>query len=198
MLFGIGHDQTVRWLQRTDRMDGLQSLELFDAVIGNTNFADLALAFEFDECPPAFFDIFVRLRPVHLIKVDTVDAKSLEARVALSDDTFAFEHFVDRFRIAHYAAAFGSHDRAPRGTELFECLADQFLGLATAIDGCGVDPIDAQVDCGDDRIDRFAGILIAPAEFPITSADGPGTETDSAEFKVGLAELSIMHGVILS
>ena len=93
-------------------MDGFESLELLDAVIGDTDLAHFALLLEFDESLPTFFDVFIGLGPVHLIEVDAVDAQSFEAGIAFFDDAVALEHFVDGLGVTHDSTAFGGHDWA--------------------------------------------------------------------------------------
>ena len=92
-------------------MDRFESLELFDAVIGDADLANLALLLECDECLPTFFDVFIGFGPVHLIEIDAIDTKSLEARVALIDDAVAFKNLVNRLRVRmtrpHFVATIG-------------------------------------------------------------------------------------------
>ena len=70
----------------------------------------------------------------------------------------------------------------------FERARDDFFRMAEAVDGCGVDPVDAKVERAMDRGDGFVVVLGAPGEFPVAAADGPCAKADGCEVKVRVAE----------
>ena len=79
-------------------------------------------------------------------------------------------------------------DVGPGAGVLLEGAANDLFRVTEAIDGCGVDPIDAEVEGSLDCFDGFAVFLVAPGEFPIAAANGPCAEADGGEVKVGVAE----------
>ena len=70
--------------------------------------------------------------------------------------------------------------------------SNHLFGVAEAVDGRGIDPVDAEVEGAMDGGDRFVVVLRSPGEFPIAAADGPGAEADRGELEVGVAE-SLEH-----
>ena len=81
-------------------------------------------------------------------------------------------------------AALGGDDDVVASTG--DGLADDFFGLAHAVDGGGVDGVDAGVEGGVDGGDGFS--LVGAAPHP--SADGPGAEDDGGDFEFRFAELA--------
>jgi hypothetical protein len=63
----------------------------------------------------------------------------------------------------------------------FEGAGYNLFGVAEAVDGGGVDPVDAEVEGFMDCCDGIVVVLIAPCEGPIASANGPCAETDGGE-----------------
>jgi len=55
-------------------------------------------------------------------------------------------------------------------------LADYFLGVTEAVDGGGVNPVDALVEGGMDGADGVGVVLRAPCEVPVAAADGPSAK----------------------
>ena len=66
--------------------------------------------------------------------------------------------------------------------------------MAEAVDGGGVDPVDAQFECGVDGGDRILVILAAPAELPVTAAERPRAEADGGDVQVRFAKGACVHG----
>lgn len=178
-------DHGVGRLQRGDGSDLEGALHLRDAEVGDANEAHFAFALEFGHGGPAFLDFFVGDGPMDLVEVDDVDLKAAEAGF----DFFAnFFEGLDNFAVgAPGHSALREEERL--GGDGFQGGANDFFGVAEAVDGGGVDPVDACVKCAVDGLDGFAIFLWAPGVLPIASADGPGAEADSGEVKVGLAEL---------
>src|SRR5947209_1864711 len=56
--------------------------------------------------------------------------------------------------------------------------------MAEAIDGGGIDPIDAEIDGMTHGLDRSVVVLWSPAEGPSTSADCPSAKSDRSDFKI--------------
>src|SRR2546423_11887564 len=55
--------------------------------------------------------------------------------------------------------------------------------VAEAVDGCGVEPVDALVKGDVDRLDRCLVVLRSPAELPAGAAHGPGVEPNRGELR---------------
>ena len=65
--------------------------------------------------------------------------------------------------------------------------ADDLFGVAQAVDGGGVDPVDAEIERA--WIAAMESLSSwGPQELPVAAADGPGAEADGGELKVGVAE----------
>jgi hypothetical protein len=50
-----------------------------------------------------------------------------------------------------------------------------FFGVADAVDGGGVDPVDAELEGALNRADGITIVLRAPSKIPARAADGPGS-----------------------
>jgi hypothetical protein len=66
---------------------------------------------------------------------------------------------------------------------------DDRLGMAEAIGGGGVDPVDALLERAVDRSDRLIIVLRPPAELPASAADRPRAEPEPGDFQARLTEL---------
>ena len=67
---------------------------------------------------------------------------------------------------------------------VFSARADDFFGVAEAVDGGGIDPVDAEVEGAVNGRDGFAVILRAPGEFPVAAADRPCAKANRSEFQI--------------
>src|ERR1700704_783138 len=68
-----------------------------------------------------------------------------------------------------------------------------FLGMAHAINGGGVDPVNTKLERAMNRRDRLLVILLAPTKFPTRSANGPRSEADWCDEQIGVTELFRFH-----
>ena len=75
-------------------------------------------------------------------------------------------------------------------------LGDDLFGVAEAVDGGGVDPVDAELDGAVDGGDGVVVVLRAPGEGPVAAADGPCAEADGGEVQIRVAKLFLVHGWI--
>src|ERR1700724_3059443 len=64
-----------------------------------------------------------------------------------------------------------------------------FLRVPHSVNGCGVDPVNAQLERAMNRGDRLFVVLLAPTEFPTRAADRPGSEPYRRNRQVGITEL---------
>src|SRR5207248_7846832 len=65
--------------------------------------------------------------------------------------------------------------------------------MAQAISSRSVNPVDAAVDPFANGGNRVFIFLWPPAEFPASSADGPGSQTDRRYLKIAVSQLSFFH-----
>ena len=72
-------------------MNRFQSLELFDVVIANTDLAYFALLLQVYHRLPGFFDVVVRIRPVHLVEINRFNAQASKTILTLGNDGLAFD-----------------------------------------------------------------------------------------------------------
>ena len=176
----------VRRLQRSDGMDRLGAAHLADAEVGRARVADLALLDHAGDLGPRLFHVGVGVGPVDLVEVDHVHAQPAQAALRLLAHARRLQPVEDRAlgRVIPDQAALRRQDHAIAAP--LERLADDFLRVAQAVGGRGVDPVDPRVEAGLDGRDRFVVVLRPPAEVP-RPADGPRAEADRGEVEVGVA-----------
>ncbi len=162
------------------------------AEVGDADPADFAFALEVGHDGPALFDVFVGLGPVDLVEVDGLDLQAAEAGFALAADLLLGVRDFSLFVPDH--GGLGEDVGLVRGG--LEGSGDDFFGVAEAVDGGGVDPVDAEIECAVDGGDGVVVVLIAPCHGPVASADGPCAEADGGEVEVGVAELFGFHSLI--
>src|SRR5262249_43118024 len=108
-----------------------------------------------------------------------------QAGLALAPDRFGLEAVADLPAPVPDHAALGEDVRAV--AHPFEGAGDDLLRVAQAVDGGGVDPVDAGVQRLAAGGDGGAGVLRPPGEFPAGSADGPGPEADRGDEQVRIS-----------
>src|SRR5882757_6887358 len=64
-----------------------------------------------------------------------------------------------------------------------------FLRVPHSVNGCGVDPVHAQLERAMNRVDRLFVVLLAPTEFPARATNRPGSEPYRRNCQVGITEL---------
>ena len=124
----LRRNDTVRRLQRSDGSDRLDARHLLRVVIANANPANFAGLLECGARFPAFLDIFIRLRPVDLVEINRIDAESAQAFLALAQNRFALQAFVDDAVGAPAAFAFRENIGPIRAA--FDSAADDFFGVS--------------------------------------------------------------------
>ena len=72
---------------------------------------------------------------------------------------------------------------------------DNLLGMAQAVNGGGIDPVDAQFECAMNGRDGLRVVLGAPAEFPI-AADGPCTKADGRDGQIRISQNIGLHNFL--
>ena len=91
------------------------------------------------------------------------------------------------------ATALGGHVRSLCRGDLLQGPRDQFFGSSVAIDRGRVDPVDASLDTVPNRFNRFLLVLVAPAKFPIASANRPGADAEGRKFQVRVAKSTFVQ-----
>ena len=88
---------------------------------------------------------------------------------------------MDAFAALDVGAELGG-DKDLVAADLGDRLANDFLGMALAIDGGGVDEVHAAVDHGANGPDRLGvvDLAVVPAE-GVGTADGPGADRDGRD-----------------
>jgi hypothetical protein len=88
--------------------------------------------------------------------------------------------------------AFGKNERARAGPGAQRKPYD-FLGMAHAVNGGSVDPVNAKLERAMNRSDRLLVVLLAPTKFPTRSADSPRAKADWCNEQVGITEPFRFH-----
>jgi hypothetical protein len=195
LLLDLAGEQGVLRLQRLHRRDLLDSAQLPGVEVRHADVTDKSLLLQLSEGRPALLDVLVGDRPVDLVEVDRVDAQPLQARMRLAQDRVAFQAVRDPLSRALEQRCLGEHVRAL--SESLDRAADDLLGVAEAVGGGGVDPVDAELERAVDRLDRLLVILRAPAELPATAADRPGAEANAGDLQTGVPQLSRLEPCLL-
>ena len=117
--------------------------------------------------------------------------QAAQARLALAADGVGLEALVDLAVLVPVALALGE-DVRPVASAL-ERPRHDFLGMAEAVHGGGVDPIDAAVERRVDGGDRLVVVLRSPGEGPAAAADRPRADADGRQLHVAVAETFLLH-----
>src|ERR1035441_2474159 len=182
-------DHRVGRLERSDRGDLHAALHLGYGEVRDADVTDLALMFQPHHGRPALFDVLVLHRPVDLVEVDRLHLEAAQALFHLAADLQ--QGAFDLALLVPHHAALGEDKGLDVG--LFHRLADHLFGVAKAIDGGGVDPVDPQVDGLVNRRDGGIIVLRPPGHRPIAAAQGPRSETDRGEPHVRDSKLTDFH-----
>ena len=172
-------------LQRSDRRDGLGTRHLRRIEVGNANPADLAFFFQLRHGRPAFFDIFIRLRPVHLIQVDAFDVEPTQACFAFAADGVGLQTLADLAILTPDTFALGEHVRL--WTEARQRLRHHFFRMAEAVNCRRVHPVDSRLHRRANRGNRIEIVLRTPPESPITTAHCPRAHSEARDVQIAVA-----------
>src|ERR1700731_894603 len=74
-----------------------------------------------------------------------------------------------------------------------QCRRNDFLRVPHSVNGCGVDPVHAQLERAMNRADRLFVVLLAPTEFPTGSTDRPRAKANWRNRQVGITEFLRFH-----
>src|SRR5580700_6183413 len=73
----------VGWLVRSDRSDLHNTLHLVRAKVRDTDPTDFSFTLQIRHHTPGFFDLLIRLRPMHLVEVDGIYPEAAQAVLCL-------------------------------------------------------------------------------------------------------------------
>src|SRR5215469_2993169 len=190
-LLDLARQDGVRRLEGSDGSDRLRPLHLSGAEIGNTEIAHLAFAREARHLGPAFFDIFVGFRPVNLVEVDDVDFQAPQAGFTFTTNGFSFQRAADLSFLVPHALTLGE-DVGTRTAQV-KCAGDHLLGMTQAVNGSGVDPVNAEIKRRLDGGYRIAVVLRTPGPLPTASAHRPCANADGSNLQVARPQLPGLH-----
>ena len=147
---GLAMNQRERRLKRIDMANTLSPLEQPHVEVRDPAGTHLPLPDQARHLTPRLFHRRAeRVRPVKLVQVDALDAepakRSLDFFTDRSRPKVALRLFEGPRWIRDHPA-FRKDIGTLRGRELVQRMSDDLLGMAEAIDGCGVDPVDATGD----------------------------------------------------
>src|SRR5262249_60956359 len=159
--------------------------------------ADLALVAQPDHLGPGVLDGRAALvGPVELIEIDALDAEPPQRRVALSSDRLRPQRsrrLNHRIGVVPDETAFGEDERTRARGTIAKQTPDDLFGVAEAVDGGCIDPVDAAVERLAHRRERRVVVLRTPAERPPAAADRPGAEADGRDVKASLSKRASRH-----
>src|SRR5215472_970050 len=190
-LLDLPRQDGVRRLERSNGSDRLRTFHLSGAEIGNTDVAHLAFPLQARHLGPAFFDVFVGLGPVNLVEVDGVDFQAPQTDFTLTADGCSFQRTADPSILVPDTLTLGE-DVGARTAQVKRA-GHHFLGMPQAVNGRGIDPVDAEIECRLDGGDRIAVVLRTPGPLPTASSHRPCANPDGGNPQVALSELPGLH-----
>ena len=166
----------------------LRDVELVRSVVAQPDVRDLALVAQGDHRAPVVLDRgLVVGRPVHL---QEVKALHLQAPQAVLD---LLTHPLRGAGGEGLAVGIATHpalgeDVGTVGVRVRrQRTRDDLLGMAPAVDRCGVDPVDAELEGAVDRGDRRIVVLGSPAPAP-RATGSPRTKPDPGDVHARTSE----------
>src|SRR6266436_612507 len=192
--FNLPADDGVGRLQRGNGRNFFGVPDLGRIEIGHADPADLAFGFQRGESLPGLFDAgFAFIRgPVHLIEIDGVNLQAAETVFALAPNGAGAELLPNSSLFVPDQNAFGE-DVGARAAPFLQRASNDLFGVAQAVDGGGVDPVDAQLQRAMNRGDGIGVVLRAPSKFPAAAAESPGAKTDRRNLEIGVSQFSRFH-----
>ena len=187
---GVEHGVTVAIagvVAVLDRHHSAQCLgegELVDGHVGDADVTDLAGLLELDERTDRLVVRHARVRRVHLVQVDGVDAQAPQTLVAFLPDVVRVarrrQGHVPLEDLCRLEPGLGGDDEV-LGIGV-QRLGDDLLRLAVAVDVRRVDEVDAAID---DAADQPAGLIAVTGAVGVAGAgDAHGTEAEAPDGEV--------------
>ena len=180
--------EAVAGLQAHDRRDGGDEIEGLGVVVAHTEVTQLALLPQAGEGAEGLLQRGAELTgPVDLQEVDALRAQAAQRRLQVGAYILGGEHALGVVADELHAHLGGDGDLAhprPEGGD------EHLLGVAAAVDGGGVEPVDAEVER---LVDRGGAAGVAHVVAPVITADRPTAEADDGEVELGPGEAAVPH-----
>src|ERR1700722_615363 len=162
----------VRRLVRGDRSDLHHAPHLIRAEVRDADPTNFALPLQVRHHTPGFFDLLIRLGPMHLVKIDDVYTQAAKAVLCLAANVL--QTVADLAFLVPDQAAFSKDEWLVRSA--LERSGNHLLGMPQAIYRCSVNPVDTKIQGLMDGSDRILIVLRPPGKLPAPSPDPPGSE----------------------
>src|SRR6267143_163108 len=165
--FDLPPDQRVRRLKRCYRGNFFGALNLLRIEVRNADPTNFSFFLQGGKRLPRFFKtgtVVVR-RPMDLVKIDRVDLQAAQAVLAFAPDRSGAEFLSDVPFFVPAKGALGENIGA-RAAPFLQSAGYDFFGMAHAVNGGGIDPIDAKFERTMNRRDGIRILLRAPGKFP--------------------------------
>src|SRR5712664_242867 len=165
--FDLPPDQRVRRLKGRYRRNLFGALNLLRIKVRNADPANFSFFLERGKRLPRFFEpgTVVFRRPMDLVKIDRVHLQATQTVLAFAPDGSSAEFLSDVPFLVPAKDTLGENIRA-RAAPILHRAGNDFFGMAHAVDGGGIDPVDTKFERTMNRRDRIRIILRAPGEFP--------------------------------
>ena len=128
---------------------------------------------------------------MHEVHVDVIGVQALERCVELTQDRIGTAA-VNALAVLDVGAVLRGDQNLVADT--LDSLANDLLGVALAVDGGGIDQVDAAIDHGLDCLDGVLVVNLAvAAAHAVLAADGPRTDGDSRDLLAGFFHCLVTH-----
>src|SRR6267378_3149738 len=167
--FDLPPDQRVRRLKGCYRGNLFGALNLLRIEVRNTDPTNFPFFLERGERLPCFFEsgtVVVR-RPMDLVKIDRVHLQAAQTVLAFAADRSGAEFLSGVPFFVPAKDALGEHIGA-RAAPFLQRAGYDFFGMAHAVDGGGIDPIDAKFERTMNRRDGIRILLRGDSSFART------------------------------
>jgi len=129
---------------------------------------------------------------VHLVEIDRIHLQAAETVLAFAANGDGAEFFPNFSFLVPAQDALRKNVGA-RAAPFLQRASDDFLGVAQAVNGGSVDPVDAQLQRAVNRGDGIGVVLRTPGKFPTATTESPGAKSDARNFKIGVSQFSRFH-----
>jgi hypothetical protein len=178
---GVAGPQGVLGLQRGDRVHGVGAADRVGRSFGQADVQDLALVEQIDQRGDGVLDGGVRVDPVLVVEVDPVGAQARQGALDGGADVgrAAVDVAGSATGVGHEAELGGDDDLV---APALDRLPDDLLAVERAVDLCGVDVGDAEVECAVDGADGFG--VVEGAAGGVGAGHGHGAQADPGDRQV--------------
>ncbi len=123
---------------------------------------------------------------MHLIEIDRVYLQAAETVFAFPANRSGAESFSDCSFFIPLQSALRENVRT-RAAPFLQRARDDVFGVAQAVDGRGVNPVDAHLQRAMNCGDGIGVVLRAPGKLPAAATKGPGTKADGRNLDIGIS-----------